>query len=203
VAQGELLLRDQLLDLEYRILNTQRTFERHARLREQDAVAREAFETVRDELAYLKSKRDLLVERIVREEDLRAQQMAQADYSIDRLNLSLELLNRMTDRLDVRAPISGYLSNIDANLGQNINRGQRIGQIDVLGEHKISVSVDQYYIARVRLGTPGRFGLDGETYSVVVDKIFTEVVNGAFMVDVGFVGHAPPNLRRGQRVTAA
>src|SRR5690606_19463933 len=112
----------------------------------QDAVAREAYESIKDELDYLKSKRDLLVERIAREEDLRKQQTAQADYSIERLNLSLELLSRMTERLDVRAPISGYLSNIDADLGQNINRGQRIGQIDVLGEYKISVSVDQYYI---------------------------------------------------------
>src|SRR5690606_35634098 len=127
LAQGELLLRDQLLDLEYRVLNTQKTFDRHPRLRERDAVAREAYETVRDELEYLKSKRDLLVERIAREEDLREQQTAQAEYSIARLNLSLELLGRMTERLDVRAPIPGYLSNLDANLGQNINRGQRIG----------------------------------------------------------------------------
>src|SRR5690606_21241433 len=109
LAQGELLLRDQLLDLEYRILSTQKAFDRHARLREQDVVAREAYEKVKDELEYLERKRDLLVERIAREEELRAQQMAQADYSIDRLNLSLELLNRMNDRLDVRAPIAGYL----------------------------------------------------------------------------------------------
>src|SRR5690606_23518204 len=116
LAQGELLLRDQLLDLESRILDTERRFDRHARLREQDAVAREAYESIKDELDYLKSKRDLLVERIAREEDLRKQQTAQADYSIERLNLSLELLSRMTERLDVRAPISGYLSNIDADL---------------------------------------------------------------------------------------
>ena len=201
LAQGELLLRDQLLDLEYRIVDTQKSFDRYARLREEDAVAREAYETVSDELEYLQAKRDLLVERIAREEELREQQTAQAEYSINRLNLSLELLSRMADRLDVSAPISGYLSNIDANLGENINRGQRIGQIDVLDEYKISVGVDQYYIARVQAGTPGRFELNGETYDVVVDKIFTEVVNDAFMVDMAFVGKVPPNLRRGQRLT--
>jgi HlyD family secretion protein len=107
----------------------------------------------------------------------------------------------MSDRLDVRAPISGYLSSIDANLGQNINRGQRIGQIDVLDVYKIRVSVDQFYIARVQVGTPGRFELDGETFDVIVDRIFTEVVNDAFMVDVAFAGAVPPNLRRGQRLT--
>jgi HlyD family secretion protein len=107
----------------------------------------------------------------------------------------------MADRLDVRAPISGYLSSIDANLGENVNRGQRIGQIDVLDGYKISVGVDQYYIARVQVGTPGRLELDGSTYDVAVDKLFTEVVNDAFMVDVAFAGEFPPNLRRGQRLT--
>lgn len=201
LAQSELLLRDQLLDLEYRIVATQMTFDRYARLSDGGAVAREAFETVGEELEYLKEKRELLVERIVREEALGEQQTAQADYSINRLSLSLELLNRMADRLDVRAPISGYLSSIDANLGENVNRGQRIGQIDVLDGYKISVGVDQYYIARVQVGTPGRLELDGEVYDVVVDKLFTEVVNDAFMVDVAFVGEIPPNLRRGQRLT--
>lgn len=201
LAQSELLLRDQLLDLEHRVVESQATFDRYSRLKDGGAVAREAFETAGNELEYLKGKRDLLVERIAREKDLREQQMAQADYSINRLNLSLDLLNRMADRLDVRAPISGYLSNIDANLGENVNRGQRIGQIDVLDEYKIGVSVDQYYIARVQVGTPGRLILDGATYDVVVDKIFTEVVDDAFRVDVAFAGEIPPSLRRGQRLT--
>jgi len=201
LAQNELLLRDQLLDLEHRIVETQMTFDRYATLREDGAVARQAFETVAEELAYLTAKRDLLVERIAREAELREQQMAQAEYSINRLNLSLDLLARMAERLDVRAPISGYLSNIDAKLGENVNRGQRIGQIDVLGEYKIGVSIDQFYIARVQVGTPGRVTLDGSVYDVVVDKIFTEVVNDAFMVDAVFAGEVPPNLRRGQRLT--
>lgn len=201
LAQSELLLRDQLLDLGHRLVDTQMTFDRYELLRERDVVAREAYEKIGEELGYLKAKRDLLAERIAREEKLREQQMAQADYSINRLNLSLELLGRMADRLDVRAPISGYLSNIDANLGENVNRGQRVGQIDVLGDYKISVSVDQYYVARVQVGTPGRLELDGYTYEVVVDKLFTEVVNDAFVVDVAFAGKVPPNLRRGQRLT--
>lgn len=201
LAQSELLLRDQLLDLEHRIVDTQMTFDRYARLQDGGAVAREVFETVGAELEYLKAKRDLLADRIKRENELREQQMAQADYSINRLNLSLELLSRMADRLDVRAPISGYLSNIDANLGENVNRGQRVGQIDVLGDYKISVSVDQYYVARVQVGTPGRLELDGDTYEVVVDKIFTEVIDDAFLVDVAFVGEVPRDLRRGQRLT--
>lgn len=70
-----------------------------------------------------------------------------------------------------------------------------------MSAYKISVSVDQFYIARVQVGTPGRVTLDGSVYDVVVDKIFTEVVNDAFMIDAVFAGEVPPNLRRGQRLT--
>ena len=38
----------------------------------------------------------------------------------------------MAHSLEVRAPISGYLSSVDAEIGQGITRGQRIGQIDRL-----------------------------------------------------------------------
>jgi HlyD family secretion protein len=200
-AQSALVLRDQLEDLEYRILDVHKTYDRYAALNRQDAVTREAFERARDELDHLKRKRELLLERIKQEDKLTEQQLEQADSSIERLNRNLDLVNKIIDSLDVRAPISGFLSNIDAELGQNINRGQRIGQIDVPGAYKISVSIDQYYISRVDVGTMGRFDLDGRTYDVVVTKIFPEVVNDAFSVDVDFLGDVPADLRRGQRLT--
>jgi HlyD family secretion protein len=203
LAQSTLVLREQLLDLEYRIVEAKKTYERYNALTERDAVTREAFETARDNLEYLNDKRDLLLERIKQEDILTERQLAQADSSIERLNLALDLLTRMIDSLDVRAPISGFLSNISADLGQNINRGQRIGQIDVLDEYKISVSVDQYYISRVEVGTPGRLELDGRNYDVFVKKIFPEVdvASNTFKVDMDFAGDVPPDLRRGQRLT--
>jgi HlyD family secretion protein len=201
LAQSSLMLREQLLDLEYRILDLEKTYARYEALKNDDAVTREAYERARDELDYLSGKRNLLIERIEREDQLSELQLEQAESSIERLNLSLDLLTQIVESLEVRAPISGFLSSIDAQLGQNINRGQRIGQIDLLDDYKISVSIDQYYISRVELGTRGRFELDGHSYDVVVDKIFPEIVNDAFRVDVAFAGEVPANLRRGQRLT--
>ncbi|MGW8368724.1 MAG: efflux RND transporter periplasmic adaptor subunit [Gammaproteobacteria bacterium] len=202
LATSSLLLRDQLLDVEYRIHDLEKTSERYEAVNDL-AVTREVYERALDELAYLRDKRALLIERIEREDQLAELQLAQADRSIERLNLSLELLTSVLESLDVRAPISGFLSNVNAELGQNINRGQRIGQIDILDDYKISVSIDQYYISRVEVGTRGRFDLDGATYDVVVEKLFPEVdlASNTFTVDVAFAGEVPPNLRRGQRVT--
>ena len=203
LAQSALLLRDQLLDLEYRILDLEKTFKRYADLYESNVVTVEDFERVRDELAYMKDKRELLIERIEREDQLSRLQLDQANSSIERLNIMLELVSQIIDSLEVRAPISGYLSNINAELGQNISRGQRIGQIDVLDGYKLSVDIDQYYISRVDVGARGRFELDGRSYDAVIDKIFPEVdvATNTFKVDMAFVGEIPPDLRRGQRLT--
>ncbi len=95
-------------------------------------ISQEAFETTRNQLQYLRDRRSLMAERIRQEDILSDNQIAQAKTSIARLNTSMALLDRIVKSLEVRAPISGYLSTIDAQVGQNIPRGQRIGQIDLL-----------------------------------------------------------------------
>lgn len=206
LAQNSLLLRESLLDLEHRIRELDRTYQRYTALLaapgETDGVlSREVYERTGDELEYLRERRKLLLERIEQEEILSRQQLEQADASIERLNLSLDLLGRIVESLEVRAPISGFLSSVSAQVGQNITHGQRIGQIDILDAYKVAVSIDQYYISQVELGTTGRFALDGESHGVVVERIYPEVVNDAFTVDVGFLGPPPASLRRGQRLT--
>lgn len=203
LAQDRLILRDQLLDLDYRILELQKTFDRYEQLAQSEVnpLTREEYERVRDELNYQKAKRDLLVERMQQEEILAERQLERASDSVERLNTSLDLLTRLVESLEVRAPISGHLSSIDAQIGQNIARGARIGQIDLLDEFKIRAQVDQYYVSRIAVGTPGRFRLDGQEHQVRVSKIYPEVVNNAFEVDVDFVGGAPGNIRRGQTLT--
>jgi HlyD family secretion protein len=202
-AQSGLLLKETLLDLDHEILDQQRKFQRYEVLVKEGhtAISAELFETTRDQLQYLKDKRALLAERIRQEDILSANQIAQAQKSIDRLNTSLDLLSQIVKSLEVRAPIAGYLSSIDAEVGQSVPRGQRIGQIDLLDRFKIRVRIDQLYIARVEIGTPGRVTLDGTSYDVKVQKVYPEVRDNAFEADVEFEGAAPASLRRGQTVT--
>jgi HlyD family secretion protein len=202
-AQSALLLKDALLDLDHQILEQEHKFRRYQTLVKEGntAISAELFETTRDQLQYLKDKRALMAERIRQEDILSRNQIAQAQKSIDRLNTSMDLLGHIIKSLEVRAPISGYLSSIDAQVGQNVPRGQRIGQIDVLDAFKIRVSIDQLYISRVEIGTPGRVNLEGTSYDVKVQKIYPEVRNNTFEADVLFDGPAPAALRRGQTVT--
>jgi HlyD family secretion protein len=200
-AQESSQLKDAMLDLDAKITETENRYARFQRLETGGAVSAEAIETVRNELARLHGKRELLKQRIEREDVLGRNQLTQAKESIERLTLSLDLLKRIVDSLDVRAPIDGFLSSIDAEIGESIVPGRRIGQIDQLDAFKLRARIDQYYLSRVEVGTPGKTELDGKTYEVAVKRIYPEVVNDAFAVDIDFTGAAPPGLRRGQRLT--
>ena len=202
-TSNKLVMREALLDLEYQILDLEKRYKRYKALTEQgkNNIAREQFEAVRDELEYRKNRRDLLKERIRVEDKLSEQQLELADKSIDRVSVSLDLLNQIAASMDVRAPITGHLSSISAEIGQNILPGQRIGQIDILDKFKLRVEIDQYYLNRVDIGTRGKFELDGKTHAVTVKKVYPEVINNIFNVDMTFVDEPPPGLRRGQELT--
>ncbi len=200
--QNKLVQKENLLNLSYQISELERKFKRYQELGDySNVIPEEEYQSVRDELAYRKHQKELLEERIRQEERLTQIQLEQANKSIERLNLSLNLLAKTVESLDVRAPISGYLSSIDAEVGQNIAAGKRIGQIDLLDKLKLRAGIDQYYIAKVALGTKGKFSLEGNTYSVEVEKIYPEVKDDKLTVDMAFVGEMPTGIKRGQTVT--
>ncbi len=201
-AQSNIQLQETLLDLNHQIQDAQTKFDRYNDLMKapNSPISREEFDNLSHLLQYLKDRRVLLKERIKQEDLLSENQIAQAKKSITRLNENLELLNRIVQALDVRAPISGELSTIDAQIGQNINRGQRIGQIDVPGTFKIRAKIDQFYISRVQVGTPGHVNLDGRDWDVKVKKIYPEVKQNTFEADVVFDGDTPATIKRGQSV---
>jgi len=129
-ATSSLQRQDMLLDLDHQILDLENKFKRNDALMKtpNSPISMEQFETTRDQLKYLKDKRDILAKRISQEEIMSTNQLAQAKQSIARLTESMELLSRTVQALEVRAPITGYLSTISAQVGQNVGAGQRIGQ---------------------------------------------------------------------------
>ncbi|HEV7632781.1 MAG TPA: HlyD family efflux transporter periplasmic adaptor subunit [Steroidobacteraceae bacterium] len=201
--QSTLLLRDALLDLDHQILDVENKFRRYDVLMKNGntAISVAEFEITRDQLKYLKDRRELMAERIRREDELAEKQLAQANRAIEKLNTGIGMIGQIVASLDVRAPIAGWLSTIDAQIGQNIPAGKRIGQIDLLDKFKVRVKIDQYYISRVEIGTRGHVDLDGKTWEVAVQKIYPEVTASAFEADVVFEGENPPGIKRGQTLT--
>ncbi len=101
--------------------------------------------------------------------------------------------------LIVRAPIDGQLTSLDAEIGQNKNKGERLGQIDVLSGFKVRVDIDEHYISRIYTGLMGEFTFANKDYKLKIRKVYTQVnTNGTFQVDMEFIGEAPQGIRRGQ-----
>lgn len=198
LAEKKLILEDSLLDLDYNIVDLERKHSNYKALIKNEDIAKDEYIAVRDRLDYLKRKRELLKKRIKQEKILRQQQLQQVDESIGRVSRSLEIMGDILENLDVRAPISGHLSTLRAEIGQSFHRGARIGQIDQLDDFKVQARVDQYYISKVAIGQSGNFTYDGNDHVVAIQKIYPEVTNDTFEVDMAFGKLVPKAIKRGQ-----
>ena len=104
------------------------------------------------------------------------------------------------DNLIIKAPVSGLLSSRNAEMGESKSPGERLGQIDVLDGFKIRAAIDEHYLSRINAGLQGTFPFANEEYSIVSRKIYPEIMNGRFDVDMEFTSNEPTGIRRGQTV---
>jgi HlyD family secretion protein len=125
-------------------------------------------------------------------------QMGQMRESYSRMQNALTLMRRKVGDLIVRAPVDGQLTSLDAEVGQSKNKGERLGQLDVLSGFKVRAEIDEHYISRIFTGLQGEFSLAGKSYKLSIRKVFTQVTNGRFQVDMEFLDGVPQGIRRGQ-----
>jgi HlyD family secretion protein len=94
--------------------------------------------------------------------------------------------------------VDGQLTALDAEIGQSKQKGERLGQIDVISGYKVRAEIDEHYITRVFNRQLATFRFNDEVYELEIKKVFTQVQNGRFQVDMHFVNRMPENIRRGQ-----
>ena len=98
-------------------------------------------------------------------------------------------MNKKVGDLIVRSPDRWTAHFTERGNRRAKNQGQRLGQIDVLKSgYKIRVDVDEHYIARIYAGLKGWFAFNNDTFYLKIFKVFTQVTNGVFNVDMEFVG---------------
>jgi HlyD family secretion protein len=143
-------------------------------------------------------KRALARENFRADSVMRVTQIVQLDGSITRQQDNLDMTRHNLDNLVIRAPIAGELTSLNAEIGESKSAGQRLGQIDVLNNFKVRAAIDEFYIARINAGQRGDFDLTGTTYGLKITKVYPEVKDGRFEVDLEFDGRPPQGIRRGQ-----
>jgi HlyD family secretion protein len=198
IEQNSIRVRAELAEVDLGLEKARRVFVRDSVLAARGLISALEFSQNRDEYLYWLKRREISLENARQDSLLRFNQIGQLEESMKRLTANVAMTRRNLDNLTIRAPISGQLSSLDAEIGQSKSLGERLGQIDVLDSFKVRAAVDEYYISRINPGQTGEFELAGEQYRLVISKVYPEVREGRFEVDMTFAGSQPKGIRRGQ-----
>jgi HlyD family secretion protein len=167
-------------------------------LSEKGFVPGKVFRDSRDEYLSNQKRAEVLRRAQAINERLQSSQLAQLRESNASLGSSLDIARATLDALNLRAPVSGQLTSFSIQVGQSLNRGERLGQIDSAGRNKLVAQVDEFYLGRVQPGQVATAESGGKTYRLKVAKIYPQVRNGTFEVDLAFTGQEPEGVQRGQ-----
>lgn len=193
-------LRRALIDMDYQIDAAKDAFQRGEQLFDEKIISEQEFLTLKRNYNQLIDSRVIQIESS-KFDSLNARlQIAQAEATLIRTRENLEMIKRNLENLYIKAPISGRLSTVNVEVGESISTGQNIGQIDDLNGFKVRAMIDEHYIARIYEGLRGSFQFDGKDHELEIKKVYPEVNNGLFSVDMVFDDKAsiPKGIRRGQ-----
>jgi HlyD family secretion protein len=198
--QNRLQYDRDLVQIDYDVTRLKRDLDRKKALLARGAIARATYDAVSDEYNFTVERRKVTIAARDAEQALRTAQTKQLSDTVARLQSNLGIARRNLDALTVRAPIDGQLTALDAEIGQSKDRGAKLGQIDSLDAFKITAEVDEFYVARVDVGQSAGFAINGVTVAATVAKVYPQIRDGRFTVDLRIKGELPPGLRRGQTI---
>lgn len=190
--------RKSLVQSEFELTQSKRTYEQNKSLYEEELIAKEEYLKAKEN--YELSKKQNEIAKLQREQDqkLRNTTLIELDADLKRMKKTLSMVYDRIDQLNVRASSDGQLGFLDAEIGQNINAGERIGQINVLTDYKIEAEIDEHYIDRVQRELLATIEREGTIYDLRLRKVYPEVRNGRFKVDLVFAKEKPGTIRAGQ-----
>ena len=201
MEQQSLNLKEQSLNVLYQIDLTSKRLVRNKQLYASNVIAKVDLEEMEDEYENLLRRNDLLKRTIAKDSAYQALQQSQMESSLDLMQRNLEITRQSLENLVIKAPIDGQLSGLNLEIGELVTEGENIATLDNLENFKIQVRVDEYYISRVFLNQEGSFQFAGKWYNLRIAKIYPQVTNGAFLVDMVFTDETPSGIKRGQSVS--
>jgi HlyD family secretion protein len=194
-------LRD-LNQAESELAKARRQYDLYKPLADKGYVASKTLNDTHDDLVYQEKRLEILRSSVAQTEALQTSQLRQLRAASASLAGSLGIARSSLGQLNIRAPVTGQLSGFEIQLGQSLQQGERIGQIDSAGDDKLQADVDEYYLGRVQVGQTATADMDGKTYRLKVAKVYPQVRSGQFQIDLVFAGAEPSGIQRGQTVQA-
>lgn len=198
MEQERLQIKRELLNLEYDITRKKREYERNEVLFSENLISEEEYLSSKETYEFSSRSYELYMERQRQDSIFRSIQIIQMEDNLDNMRRNLELVRQRQENLNIKAPVDGQLGMLEAEVGQSISRGQSIGQINVLTSHRVTAQIDEHYIDRVNTGLLAHFERNATEYELKVRRVYPQVRNNQFQIDMLFTGRVPENIRTGQ-----
>jgi len=189
---------NQMTDVESQLKEAERVYKLDKHLYDEKAIGSQEYQKALNDYNYYLQKNQLSNKILQQDSISNQQQVTQARQLFEGSQTALNVMKQKVGDLIVRAPIDGQLTSLDAEVGQSKNKGERLGQIDVMSGFKVRVDIDEHYLSRIFLGLKGDFDFADTTYNLVIKKVYSQITNSRFQVDMEFVGKVPKGIRRGQ-----
>jgi HlyD family secretion protein len=184
-----------LLEIEHQISELKNNLARDKILLDGNAIAPSTYQQEQEDYSYYLKLREATVASRNAEQRVRATQLTgQAAGS------QADLASAGVDALTVRAPMDGQLTALDAEVGQSKGQGAVLGQVNSADRFKLTALVDEFYLGHISVGQESLFTLDGHGFKAKVAKIYPQVSNGTFKVDLHFVQSPPGDIHVGQAI---
>ena len=200
-AQQKLLAhKHDLTEYDFEIRNLRRLYVRSEALATEGMISAQDFESVQAQFDHAKERKAMAIQYQQQDSLLLNMRTKQQEAVVERVSRNSDLVSRRLDDLILRSPLDGQLTFLNGEIGQTLGRSERVGQIDVLDRFKIRAEVDEHYVARITRGQRGRVELGDREYQLLIKKVYPQVRDGRFQIDLVFDGPRPADLRRGQTV---
>jgi len=198
MEQERIAIKRELISLRFDIERKERTYRQNAELIKDSLISMEEFIRSKEDLDMAISSQELFTERQKQDSIFRSVQVETIKANLDNMRKNLALVRQRVENLNVRATVDGQLGLLVPEIGQSISRGANMGQINVLTSYKVTAQIDEHYIDRVRTQLNATLDRQGHTFNLVVKRVYPEVRNGTFEIDMIFPDSMPDNIRTGQ-----
>lgn len=197
MEQEHLRLKQDRIGLDKERMQKERRFRQYERLYNKKLLSKEDYLQAKEDFDAASGQLAVVDERIKQDDLFRSSQLESLDENIRNMKRSLALVRERLESLKVKAPVDGQLGNIEAQIGQSIAQGERIGQV-ITPDLKVEAKIDEHYVERILPGLPASFEREEKTYDMEVSKVYPEVREGQFRTDLHFTAGRPENIRAGQ-----
>jgi HlyD family secretion protein len=190
-------------DLAFALAQAGKQQRRNEGLAQQGFVSQAALEESGDRVAHQRRALDTEQAGNAVEDATQRDALRQMEQAIARMEAGLRLVHSTVSALEVRAPVAGRLAEFRLQVGQTVKPDQHLGRIDDAARFKLTAQVDEYYLQRVAPGLRGKATLNGHAHAVTVSRVYPQISEGTFAVELGFDTDAAQSLRPGQGLELA